>query len=260
MPQNNTKNTAFHEAVGVDPSPTVTGGLPDGAANPDRDAGGKDEAVPPASAGRYILGEEIARGGMGEVYRATDTVLNREVAVKVLQAKYGPQSGSARRFADEARITGQLQHPNIPATQYQSDLAYSHNNIGNLLSATGKPAEALASYEKARDILQKLADANPKIPNYRSGLAGSLYDIACLYAITSGKHVDKPEKAKAEADKAMDSLRKAVSAGYKDAAHMKKDTDLDSLRGRDDFQKLMAELEAKAPNVLELAPPPREKK
>ncbi|MFO0850363.1 MAG: serine/threonine-protein kinase [Gemmataceae bacterium] len=67
--------------------------------------------TPPAPAGRYQFGEEIARGGMGAVYRATDTALGREVAVKVVQ------SGSdalARRFADEAHITGQLQHPNIP--------------------------------------------------------------------------------------------------------------------------------------------------
>ena len=41
-------------------------------------------------------------------------------------------------------------------------------------------------------------------------------------------------------------LQKAVQAGYKDAAHMKKDTDLDPLRDRDDFKKLLAELEAKA--------------
>jgi tetratricopeptide (TPR) repeat protein len=67
-----------------------------------------------ASAGRYELGEEIARGGMGVVYRATDTVLGREVAVKVLQDKYGPASAVARRFADEARIAAQLQHPAIP--------------------------------------------------------------------------------------------------------------------------------------------------
>ena len=64
---------------------------------------------------RYLLGEEIARGGMGVVYRATDAVLGRVVAVKVLQEKHAPDSGTARRFADEARITGQLQHPNVPA-------------------------------------------------------------------------------------------------------------------------------------------------
>jgi serine/threonine protein kinase len=52
---------------------------------------------------------------MGVVYRDTDTVLGREVAVKVLREKYAPDSGTAWRFAVEARITGQLQHPNIPA-------------------------------------------------------------------------------------------------------------------------------------------------
>src|SRR5262245_16999271 len=78
------------------------------------------EGIPILAAGantaaRYRLGDEIARGGMGVIYRATDTVLGREVAVKVLQEKYAPDSGTAHRFADEARITGQLQHPNIPA-------------------------------------------------------------------------------------------------------------------------------------------------
>jgi tetratricopeptide (TPR) repeat protein len=88
----------------VDPRGT-TGSLPAPAA----------AAQPRAAAGRYSLGEEIARGGMGAVYLATDTVLDREVAVKVLQEKFGPDSSVARRFAAEARITAQLQHPNIPA-------------------------------------------------------------------------------------------------------------------------------------------------
>jgi serine/threonine protein kinase len=90
--------------VAVDPRRT-TGSLSDATAS----------AQLPAAVGRYALGEEIARGGMGAVYRATDTVLDREVAVKVLQEKYAPDSGVARRFATEARITAQLQHPNIPA-------------------------------------------------------------------------------------------------------------------------------------------------
>lgn len=47
-------------------------------------------------------------------------------------------------------------------------------------------------------------------------------------------------------DAAMKLLRNAVSTGYRDEAHMKKDTDLDPLRGRQDFQKLIAELQGKA--------------
>jgi tetratricopeptide (TPR) repeat protein len=51
---------------------------------------------------------------MGVIYRATDTVLDREVAVKVLHDKYAPDSGAAHRFAGEAHIAAQLQHPGIP--------------------------------------------------------------------------------------------------------------------------------------------------
>ncbi|HEV3263039.1 MAG TPA: serine/threonine-protein kinase, partial [Gemmataceae bacterium] len=85
--------------------PNVTSGV---------DSSWKRIAVPPSVTQRYTLGDELARGGMGVVYRATDTVLGREVAVKVLHEKYTSESGAALRFAGEARITGQLQHPSIP--------------------------------------------------------------------------------------------------------------------------------------------------
>ena len=62
---------------------------------------------PDTAAHRYILLAEIARGGMGVIWRATDTALGREVAVKVLQEKYAPGSAAARRFAAEPRITAQ---------------------------------------------------------------------------------------------------------------------------------------------------------
>ena len=52
---------------------------------------------------------------MGVVYRARDLDLDRDVAVKVLAGPRSPDSAAARRFVDEARITGQLQHPGIPA-------------------------------------------------------------------------------------------------------------------------------------------------
>ncbi len=96
------------------PAEGVTRSFLDAAATTGEGSALADAAPPPVATGRYLLGAEIARGGMGAVYRAADTILDREVAVKVLQEKYGPDSGPARRFADEARITGRLQHPAIP--------------------------------------------------------------------------------------------------------------------------------------------------
>jgi eukaryotic-like serine/threonine-protein kinase len=64
-------------------------------------------------AGRYELGPQIERGGMAIVYRATDTVLNREVAVKVLAGALARDEGFVRRFEREARNVARLSHPNV---------------------------------------------------------------------------------------------------------------------------------------------------
>src|SRR5262245_30038910 len=80
--------------------------------------GGAVTPVPPAAdlpqVPGYELSGEIGRGGMGVVYRARDLALDRDVAVKLLQDGFPADSPVARRFADEARITAQLQHPGIP--------------------------------------------------------------------------------------------------------------------------------------------------
>jgi tetratricopeptide (TPR) repeat protein len=102
----------------ADPPASPPGGRTQSVADPNATTGGEPggtTATSPSPSQRYALLDEIAHGGMGVVYRATDTALGREVAVKVLQDKFAPNSGTARRFADEARITAQLQHPGIPA-------------------------------------------------------------------------------------------------------------------------------------------------
>src|SRR5262245_65546798 len=71
--------------------------------------------VAPASPPGYELREEVGRGGMGAVYRALDVALGRDVAVKILADRFAPDSPAALRFLSEARISGQLQHPGIPA-------------------------------------------------------------------------------------------------------------------------------------------------
>ncbi|HEX7745227.1 MAG TPA: serine/threonine-protein kinase, partial [Micromonosporaceae bacterium] len=62
---------------------------------------------------RYRLVEHLATGGMGEVWRATDTVLGRPVAVKVLLPALLAEPGFGARFAAEARMMAALQHPGI---------------------------------------------------------------------------------------------------------------------------------------------------
>ena len=63
--------------------------------------------------GRYTLTERIAAGGMGEVWAATDTVLGRTVAVKLLHPALSQESDVVERFRAEARHTASLHHPNI---------------------------------------------------------------------------------------------------------------------------------------------------
>lgn len=67
----------------------------------------------PKNVGHSILISELARGGMGVVIKALDTVFDREVAVKVLQEKYNSNPKYHLRFINEARITARLQHPGI---------------------------------------------------------------------------------------------------------------------------------------------------
>jgi eukaryotic-like serine/threonine-protein kinase len=65
--------------------------------------------------GRYRITEPIAAGGMGEVYRALDAVLAREVAIKVLHPGLARDPGFVQRFRREARAAAVLSHPNIAA-------------------------------------------------------------------------------------------------------------------------------------------------
>ena len=66
---------------------------------------------------RYALTDRIAAGGMGDVWRATDSVLGRDVAVKVMRESANTDPTFAERFRDEARHSAGMSHPNI-ATVY----------------------------------------------------------------------------------------------------------------------------------------------
>ncbi|HXJ41990.1 MAG TPA: protein kinase, partial [Bryobacteraceae bacterium] len=62
---------------------------------------------------QYQLGEKLGAGGMGEVYKALDTRLNRPVAIKVLSTGAASDPEFRRRFIHEAQAASALNHPNI---------------------------------------------------------------------------------------------------------------------------------------------------
>jgi serine/threonine protein kinase len=65
--------------------------------------------------GSYEILDKIGEGGMGEVYRATDTKLKREVAIKVLPASVAGDPERLARFQREAEVLASLNHPYIAA-------------------------------------------------------------------------------------------------------------------------------------------------
>src|SRR5207253_4056339 len=63
--------------------------------------------------GRYEIRSKIGAGGMGEVYLAQDTKLDRKVALKILSADVAAHPDRMKRFVQEARAASSLNHPNI---------------------------------------------------------------------------------------------------------------------------------------------------
>src|SRR5262245_25473752 len=82
----------------------------------------------PRPFGRYLLLRRIARGGMGEVFLASTTGLERAVVIKVIRREHAQDPSFIARFLDEARVQAQLQHSGV-AQVIEADVD----------SATGEP-------------------------------------------------------------------------------------------------------------------------
>ena len=120
-------------------------------------------------AGRYRLEQLIATGGMGEVWRALDTSLGREVAVKLLKREYAGDPVFRSRFEAEARHAAGLHHPGIAAVFDVGESVDSPDGArrpylvmelveGQPLSALLRPEEPLDP-EAVRDLLAQAGDA-----------------------------------------------------------------------------------------------------
>jgi len=97
---------------------------------------------------RYQILGEIARGGIGVIYKGRDKDLNRDIALKVLRPEYAQREDVLQRFVEEAQVAGQLQHPGIVPV------------YGLGLQADGRPSFAMKLIKG--QTLAELLDSNPR--------------------------------------------------------------------------------------------------
>jgi eukaryotic-like serine/threonine-protein kinase len=119
-------------------------------------------------AGRYRIAGRIASGGMGEVFRARDSVLGRTVAIKMLAPGLASRPGFVERFRAEAQAAARLSHPNVVqihdwgetgATYFMVMEYVRGKNLREILAAHG-PLEPRQAAEVAHGILLALAAAH----------------------------------------------------------------------------------------------------
>src|SRR5262249_48161982 len=114
-------------------------------------AAGEPSQSEPVSVPGYEILEKLGAGGMGEVYRARDIALHRDVAIKILKENSARSPEFGVRFLEEARITGQLQHPGVPPV----------HQLGNL--PDGRPFLAMKLI-KGQTLSELMASADRKQP------------------------------------------------------------------------------------------------
>ena len=121
--------------------------------------------LPGSRFGSYEILQRLGAGGMGEVYRAKDTRLGREVAIKTVSLAFRSQTDALSRFEQEARSACALNHPNI-VTIYELGLVNGTHYIAMELVSGETVRELLAGgaipFRKAVAIATQVADALAK--------------------------------------------------------------------------------------------------
>jgi Tol biopolymer transport system component len=119
--------------------------------------------------GPYEIGSLLGAGGMGEVYRARDARLNRDVAIKILPASFSSDPDRLLRFAQESRAAAALNHPNILSIHDIGDANGAPYVVSELLEGEtlrdrlrNGPLSSRKAIEYGQQIVSGLAAAHEK--------------------------------------------------------------------------------------------------
>src|SRR6266852_5980220 len=112
----------------------------------------------PQSIAHYRITAKLGEGGMGAVYRATDTKLGRDVAIKVLPDTFAADPDRLARFTREAQVLAALNHPNIAAIYGVEERALVLELVEGPTLAE-RIAQGAMKLEEALPLIQQFIDA-----------------------------------------------------------------------------------------------------
>ena len=111
--------------------------------------------LPGGRLGPFEITGAIGAGGMGEVFRARDTRLNRDVAIKVLPAAFADDPERLARFTREAQTLASLNHPNIAAIYGIEEIASSGSSAGLVaMTKEGAAHPAIATVALVMELVE----------------------------------------------------------------------------------------------------------
>jgi tetratricopeptide (TPR) repeat protein len=162
----------------------------------------------------------------------------RAIATLAAVVKQEPGLAIARRLlrlahGDRARALAQLGRHAEAVQDWDQAVALSPAAEQGLLKA-----HRVLSQVKAGRVAEAVAEV-AELTKSTKWTAAQWYDFARVFALASTQDKDKQHE---HATRAVELLQRAIQAGYNNVEYLRKDTDLDSLRGRDDFKKLLESL------------------
>ena len=116
--------------------------------------------APGSAIAHYRITSKLGEGGMGEVWRATDTKLGRDVAIKILPEAFAQDADRMARFEREAQVLASLNHPNVAAIYGVEERALIMELVEGETLHGPQPLETALNY--ARQIAEALEYAHER--------------------------------------------------------------------------------------------------